>query len=63
MLTKSEKHKHKMESITTDKVTLWKTDNLNGKTERILARGYDLFTYKQCECGFKSPIKVERTVL
>lgn len=47
-----EKHKHKMEKTSTEKVTLRNSDKL--------IVGYDLITYKECKCGFKEPISQER---
>lgn len=58
----NEKHRHKMEKIITDKVPLYNVKLINGKRNELLV-GYDTFTSKQCKCGFKQPIKVERQAM
>lgn len=54
-------HKHKMSKISTNKVLLYDIKKINGELNKLLV-GYDSFTYKECECGLRQPIKVERTM-
>ncbi len=46
-------HKHKMKDVASYKVRLYSGDG----TATPL---YDEFSFKQCDCGFKEPTKVER---
>lgn len=54
-----EPHKHKMERLVTEKVPLYNIKLINGKENKLLV-GYDTITSKQCQCGFKQALKVER---
>lgn len=61
--SEKELHKHKMATLITEQVKLenWELLNIGGKAEwNNILSGYDIITFKQCECGYKEPIKVER---
>lgn len=51
----TEKHKHKMEKLSTKKVML--TDSGGAAIGK-----FDIFTSKKCACGFSQAFKVERVV-
>lgn len=55
-------HKHKMFKVSTEKVPLYDIKKVGRRLNKLLV-GYDTFTYKECECGLKQPIKVERGML
>jgi hypothetical protein len=59
---KDEPHKHKMSKLITEKIRLYNWRVVMGKWNNMLS-GFDSMTLKQCECGFKQPISVERTIV
>jgi hypothetical protein len=59
---KDEPHKHKMSNVITEKILLYNWQVIRGEWNNVLS-GSDLMTLKQCVCGFKEPINVERTRL